>query len=86
MLGETEQSVWPIFIFIKSSRWRLESIFYKVWIKLPKETQELLLNNYQGDVSYVPEKFKESLELMQTFREGKINISELNQLILDSLK
>lgn len=66
--------------------YRLESIFYKVWIKLPKETQELLLNNYQGDVSYVPEKFKESLELMQTFREGKINISELNQLILDSLK
>ena len=66
--------------------YRLESIFYKVWVKLSKETQELLLSNYEGDVSYIPEKFANNLEQMQTFREGKINISELNQLILDSLK
>ena len=66
--------------------YRLESIFYKTWIQLPPEVQTQLIDNYNGDVSYIPEKFKESLELMSQFKVGKINLTQLNQLILDSLK
>ena len=66
--------------------YRLDSIFYKTWIQLPPEIQSQLIDSYNGDISYIPEKFKENIELMSKFRVGEITVSQLNQIILDSLK